>query len=177
MRHNTSRTRHPRGRHATWRHAVMPAVIAATAVLAAACGGSASAPPAHLTAYQRELGYAECMRAHGDPAFPDPQSDGTFNSTQANASAFRSAAFLSANKACAHLEGPGVTPAQQEQFTLQAVKFAACMRAHGITGFQYYPGSHGGSGGFGVEGGNPDSPQFRSAQRSCQKLSPLHGRS
>jgi hypothetical protein len=179
MRHNTSHTRHPRGRRATWRQAVvMPVVVAGTAVLAA-CGGSASAPPANLTAYQRELAYAECMRAHGDPGFPDPQSDGTFYGTRANANAFDGTQFQSANKACAHLEGPGITPAQQEQFTLQALKFAACMRAHEITDFYYSPPRDGSRGELGAPAGSPGtdpgSPQFQSAQRACQTLSPRLG--
>src|SRR5579872_6213884 len=109
MRHNTSHARHPRGRHATWRRAVVPAVMAGIAVLPAACGGrSASGPAVQLTAYQRELAYAECMRAHRDPGFPDPQSDGTFNTTTADANAFHGTQFQAANKACVHLEGAGV---------------------------------------------------------------------
>jgi hypothetical protein len=177
MRHNFSCTRHPRRPQATWcRVGVRPAVIAATALLAAACGGPASAPPAHLTAYQRELAYAQCMRAHGLPTFPDPQSDGNFDSTRANASDFHGTLFLSANKACAHLEGPGMTPAQQQLFTSQALKFAACMRAHGVTDFHYYPSHNGGEAGLGAPAGSPgadpSSPQFQSAQRACQKLSP-----
>jgi hypothetical protein len=174
MRHSTIHSRRPQRRHAArWRTALVPAVIAATAVLAAACGGPASAPPAHLTAYQREFAYAECMRAHGDPGFPNPQSDGTFNSTTANAGAFHGAAYQSADKACAHLEGPGITPAQQEQLTLQALKFAACMRAHGIAGFQYSPPRNGSSAGLGVQGADVNSQQFQSAQRACRKLAPV----
>jgi len=189
MRHNTSHPGHPGGgraarrlacrRYATRRRAVMPAVIAVTAILAAACSGPSAAPPAHLTAYQRELAYAECMRAHGDPGFPDPQSDGTFNSTQADANALNLGLHQSANKACAHLEGPGVTPAQQEQFTLQALKFAACMRAHGITDFQYSPPRNGGPAELGAPAGSPGadpgSPQFQSAQHACRKLAPSGG--
>jgi subtilase family serine protease len=55
------------------------AVAAAVAVLTAACGvvhvhfgssgGSASTGPA---AYRAELAYAQCMRAHGLPSFPNP---------------------------------------------------------------------------------------------------------
>ncbi len=172
MRHNSSHTWHPTGRHATRRRAIiMPAVAAATAVLAA-CSSPAPAPSAHLTAYQREFAYAECMRAHGDSGFPNPQSDGTFNETTANAGAFHGAAFQSADKGCAHLEGPGITPAQQEQMTLQALKFAACMRAHGITGFEYTPPRNGSTGGLGVQGADVNSQQFQSAQRACHKLMP-----
>ena len=49
--------------------------------------------------------------------------------------------------------------------------FAACMRSHGVPNFPD-PGSGGGitiNGGSGI---NPDSPQFQSAQRACQKLLP-----
>ena len=114
---------------------VLAAAVAGIALLAAACGGSALAagPGIQQTAYQKELAYAQCMRARGLPGFPDPQSDGTFNSTKANSGDFHGPRFQSANKACAHLQGPGITPAQQRQITDQALKYAACMRAHGIT--------------------------------------------
>ena len=100
----------PRQRPAGLRRAgVLAAAVAGIAVLAAACGGGSSAgagPGIHQTAYQRELAYAECMRAHGLPGFPDPQSDGTFNSTMQNRGDFSGPGFQSANKSCAHLEGP-----------------------------------------------------------------------
>jgi hypothetical protein len=156
--------------------------VAGIALLAAACGGSPAAGTGsgiHQTAYQRELAYAECMRAHGLPGFPDPQSDGTFNSTRANAGDFHGPRFLSANKACAHLEGPGMSLAQQQQQTDQFLRFAACMRAHGITGFQYNPPKGGSEGGLGAPvgspGADPNSPQFQSAARACRKLQPSAG--
>ncbi len=156
------------------RAGVLAAVVAGITLPAAASGGgpSAAGPGAHLTAYQRELAYAECMRAHGDPGFPDPQSDGTFNESPANAGAFHGPVFQSANKACVHLEGPGLTPAQQERQTSQLLKFAACMRAHGITNFQFIPPGPGHSGGLRAQGANPNSPQFRAAQQACRKLQP-----
>lgn len=88
---------------------VVALAVAGITVLIAACGGSPSGAgsTAHQTAYQRELAYAGCMRAHGLPGFPDPQSDGTFNSTKANSGDFHGPRFQSANKSCAHLEGPG----------------------------------------------------------------------
>jgi subtilase family serine protease len=59
------------------------AVAAAVAVLTTGCGvvhvhfgssgGSASTAPA---AYRAELAYAQCMRAHGLPGFPDPNPSG-----------------------------------------------------------------------------------------------------
>jgi hypothetical protein len=152
---------------------VLAAAAAGIGLLLVACGGSAGGSTAHQTAYQRELAYAECMRARGLPGFPDPHSDGTFTSNDTDASDFSGPRFGSADRACAHLEGPGMTPAQQQQFTRQALRFAACMRAHGITNFQYSP--HGGSsGGMGVQGPGPaaGTPQFQSAQQACRKLMP-----
>lgn len=137
----------------------------------------AAGPGIQQTAYQKELAYAECMRAHGLPSFPDPNSDGTFNSTRQNGGDFSGPRFLSADKACAHPKGPGMTPAQQQQFTGQALKFAACMRAHGITNFQYSPPQGGRAGGMGIQGPGSEmnTPQFLSAQRACRPLNPLKG--
>lgn len=159
------------------RAGLLVAALAGIAMLATACsgGGSVAGPGTYRTAYQRELAYSQCMRAHGDPGFPDPQSDGTFNSTKADRGALAGPRFLSANKACAHLEGPGMSPAQQERLTSQALKFAACMRAHGITSFQYSPPTAGHVGGLGAPGANPNSPQFRAAQQACRKLQPSGG--
>ena len=162
-----------------WREArLLAAALAAISLLAAACGGSSTpaAPSAYQTAYQRELAYAACMRGHGLPSFPDPQSDGTFNSTKQNAGDFHGPRFVSANKSCAHLEGPGMTPAQQERLTSQGLKFAACMRAHGITNFQFSEGA-GGRVETGAQGANVNSAQFQAAQQACRKLQPSGGRS
>ena len=145
--------------------------LAGVALLAAACGGgggSTAGSTAHLTAYQRELAYAECMRAHGLPGFPDPQSDGTFDSSPSDRGDFAGSRYLSANKACAHLEGSQETPAQYQQFLRQALEFAACMRAHGIANFQ--ASASGGQVGMGAQGADPNSPQFQSAQRACRHL-------
>jgi hypothetical protein len=155
-----------------WRASLLAAATSGLALLAAACGPPGpAASTAHQTADQRELAYAECMRAHGLPSFPDPQSDGTFNSTKQNANDFHGPQFLSANKSCAHLEGPGMTPAQQQQVTSQALKFAACMRAHGITNFQFSEGT-GGRAEMGAQGANVNSAQFQAAQQACRKLQP-----
>jgi hypothetical protein len=155
---------------------LLAATLTAVSLLAAACGGSSTpaAPTAYQTAYQRELAFAECMRAHGLPSFPDPQSDGTFDSTRQNAGDFHGPRFVAANKSCAHLEGPGMTPAQQERLTSQGLKFAACMRTHGITNFQFSEGA-GGRVEMGAQGANVNSAQFQAAQQACRKLQPSGG--
>jgi subtilase family serine protease len=70
------------GNRGPWRAAAL-AVAAAVAVLITACdvvhvhfgfsGGSASTGSA---TYRAELAYAQCMRAHGMPGFPDPNPSG-----------------------------------------------------------------------------------------------------
>jgi hypothetical protein len=158
------------GRHRAGRQAGAWAVtLAAVALLAAACGGgSPGGSTARLTAYQRELAYAECMRAHGMPSWPDPQSNGAF----AGSFDFGSRQYRSANRACAHLEGGSPETAQQFQRDVgQSLKFAACMRAHGIANFQASArGAQGGQVGVGAQGADPSSPQFQAAQRGCSHL-------
>jgi hypothetical protein len=165
------------GQQPGWQEArLLAAALAAVSLLAVACGSSSTppTPSAYQTAYQRELAYAACMRGHGLPSFPDPQSDGTFTSTTQNAGDFHGPRFVSANKSCAHLEGPGITPAQQERMTSQGLKFAACMRAHGITNFQFSEGP-GGEVELGAQGANVNSAQFQAAQQACRKLQPSGG--
>jgi hypothetical protein len=159
------------------RAGVLTAALAGTALLAAACGGGGPAgeSTAYQTTYQKQLGYAQCMRAHGLPGFPDPQSNGTFNSTRANGSDFVGPRFQSADRACAHLEGPAETAAQFQRDVRGALRYAACMRAHGIAGFQATV--QGNRIGMGIQGPGTEmnSPLFLSAQRACRKLVPVAG--
>ncbi|HUN31425.1 MAG TPA: S53 family peptidase [Trebonia sp.] len=82
------------------------AVLAAVAMLAPACsvvhvslGGSASA---QSPAYQAELAYAQCMRAHGLPFFPDPTSSGR-SATSTHLGGNPGSPAARANAACKHL--------------------------------------------------------------------------
>jgi hypothetical protein len=168
-------------RRARLRAGVMAGAVAGIALLAAACGGGTPTTAARQTLYQNELAYAQCMRAHGDPGFPDPQSNGFFISDKANHGALSGPRFLSANKACAHLEGPGGSPVRFRQDVGSALKFVACMHAHGITNFpepQIDWSNHMIQVGFTPASGiDPNSPQFKSAQQACQHLlpPPQHG--
>ena len=56
----------------------------------------------------------------------------------------------------------------------QALKFAACMRAHGITNFQDRDDRTGTTwdGYHRARGIELNSPQFQSAQQACRKLQP-----
>src|SRR2546430_2503851 len=60
-----------------WRRPAVAVLAAvAAAALVAACGGGspAGAAAAGSTDYQKAVAYAQCMRSHGVPNFPDPDS-------------------------------------------------------------------------------------------------------
>jgi len=162
------------------RPGALAGALAAAALLAAACGGgspTAPATPGSQAYYQDAVAYAQCMRAHGEPGFPDPQSNGAIL-IDGQKDHLNGALMNSAQKACQHLlpKAPPLTAAQQRQLTAQALKFVACMRAHGIPdmpdpvvnsrGVQLSIGGPGG------KGPPPGSPVLKSAMQACRKLAP-----
>ena len=162
--------RGPRGRSRPGPAGMLAAGLAGVAVLAAACsgGGSAgSAEPAPQPGFQKALAYAACMRSHGAPSYPDPNSQGQFIQTPANRAEFSAPA--SADKACQHLvpDGGLITAAEQRDIAPVMLKFAACMRAHGITNF---PDPIVNAQGIAVnpQGLDLSSPPFQSAQQACR---------
>ncbi len=165
------------------RRALAVVAVAAAAPLAVACGGSASsaggssgpgagtasAPPAYLA---QVLAYSRCMRTHGIPGFPDPDSTGHFNKATLRGLPISAARLRAANNACGHLlpgGPPPLTAAQQQDY----LKAADCMRAHGISVFPD-PVFSGGTVKFPAPPGgfNTNSPQFIHARQICQKLIP-----
>ncbi len=113
--------------------------------------------------------FAQCMRAHGVPAFPDPTAQGTFVVPPSVAS---SPQFAAAQTACKSLAPPGALSKQAPTSTdlEKATKFAACMRKHGETNFPD-PGPNGKFAG-GVTSVDPSSPQFKTAMSACRTLLP-----
>src|SRR5215831_20226022 len=136
------------------RAAAVITVMAATALLAAACSGSPSftgsggSPTAGGSANSSSaVAYSRCVRAHGVPNFPDPDSNGQIPK-EAAVPALREVSdsrAKAATNACANLN-----PAEQGSPTLTApeqqdyLRAAACMRSHGITNFPdpTFPGGH-----------------------------------
>jgi hypothetical protein len=85
-----------------------------------------------LTAQEKAVKFAECMRAHGVPHFPDPDSKGDYNF---GVDVSREV-WLKAVDACKALKPPGAlsskrTPAQQSA----ALRFAQCVRDNGVKDF------------------------------------------
>jgi hypothetical protein len=66
-------------------------------------------PPAPLSAQRiaAEVSWARCMRSHGLPGFPDPNSQGAFDSSKFGEN---SPAFQTASNACKSQQPTGPTP-------------------------------------------------------------------
>jgi hypothetical protein len=150
---------------------MLTAALAGIVLEAAACGSGPPAGPgpgSGQTPYQQALAYARCMRAHGDPGFPDPSSQGLFPHPAG-------AQYQSASNACGHLlPGQPLTAAQKQQHVSQALKFSACMRSHGVPDFPDPTVVDGGTAvGFGPPRDiDPNTPSFQAAVRACRNIEP-----
>jgi hypothetical protein len=197
-------SRRGHGARRRWpRRAAALAAMACMVLLATACG-SGSSPRASATGgptrEQRALAYAQCMRSHGVPDFPDPDSNGDFNlgSNQAGGGSKRSGSNSgssqgnsgssqgnsvtpqerSADHVCHHLLNGSheMSQSQQQHVMSQLVRYAQCMRAHGVPNFPDPEITNGGIGvpsGFGFNmppGLDEGSPQFQSANQACESI-------
>jgi hypothetical protein len=174
------------------------AVAAAVAVLVAGCGvhvsfggGGRASSSASAPSYAQELSLAQCMRSHGEPNFPDPNTSGGYSLTStgsiegAGGSAIdiNSSAAQAAYGECRHLLPGAPSISQLEQDVQQAqqrqaqvlpelLRYSQCMRSHGVPNFpdlgQNNPSPPPGNG----AGLNPNSPQFQAASSACQHLLP-----
>jgi hypothetical protein len=166
---------------------VLLAVLGVTAasLLLAACGGSSSPGVAHVGAtsssspaggssggtpestetsagaQQKAAKFAQCMRTHGEPEFPEPV-EGHIQLQRQNGHGPNpeSSQFKAAEKACSKYAPSRVvpSPAQQAKMQEQALKFS-----NGGTSLKIGSSS----------GIDPSSPQFQAAQKACQSDSPL----
>jgi hypothetical protein len=129
------------------------AIVATAAVvlLTAGCsvsgssGGSAST--GRSTAAAAAVAYSACVRAHGVPSFPDPDSSGTVPKGDAQMFGVSTSQFQAAQQACRHLlvtggslqqreeqcieNGGPCPPALLQQMLTADRTFAQCMRSHG----------------------------------------------
>jgi len=129
--------------------------------------------------YEAALSYVDCMRSHGVPNFPDPSASGQINvdfayggkdGSPASAGIDRtSPQYISADQTCRHLLPGGVpTPAQNQQALAKELKFAQCMRSHGVPNFPDPTNA----GVVHLIGVDQSSPQFQSAGKTCEALVP-----
>ena len=162
------------------------AALAAVAVLAAACGGSAS-PSQSAPTYVQVLALAKCMRSHGVPNFPDPDAsggyslaaDGSLTGAAGSSVDINSSQAQAAYGDCKHLlpGGPSISQLEQDEQQEQQqqakmlpvlLKYVHCMRSHDVPNFPAPGQSKSGP------GAPPDvsSPQYLAAASACQHLLP-----
>jgi hypothetical protein len=123
----------------------MAAAALAAATVIGACGSSlpgSSAAGGHPTEaeiqqeQQDAVSFADCMRSHGVPDFPDPT---TSPRGFKNAFVNPSPAFKSAYAGCHHLlpggGPPGESAAPSHAQIVAELAFARCIRSHGFPNF------------------------------------------
>ncbi len=165
------------------RAAAVITVMAAAALLAAACSGSPSStgsggsPNAGGSATSQLVAYTQCMRSHGVPDYPGPDSSGQMPKiTSGQQVGVSDSRLTAAQGACQDLwpyQAP--TQAQQRQQLTDDVKFAQCMRSHGVPNFPD-PTSSDGRVEFVIsvsrDGFDPHSPQIIAKAHECQYVLP-----
>jgi hypothetical protein len=71
--------------------------------------------------------------------------------------------------------GRDLSPSQKAEFLDRALRFARCMRAHGVPMSDPVADGHGIRMGVNGSQGDPDSPVFRRAAEACKSLNPKAG--
>jgi hypothetical protein len=149
--------------------------MAAAALLAAACSGSPSSTGSSGSQTaggsansSSAVAYSRCVRAHGVPDFPDPDSSGQIPK-EAAVRALRKVSdsrAKAATYACADLNphnSSGSQPTASAQTIAERLSFSRCMRGHGVPNFPD-PNS---TGDYDLHGIDPQSPVVKSAALTC----------
>ena len=134
--HGNDRVRQPRTGPRRSAAGLLTALLAGTALLAAACGGG-SVGGAGSSPYAKALAYVQCMRSNGVPNFPDPRQFAGGNVKLAIHGTPSTPKVRSALNACGHLLPAGRAQVEQEtrQQLADELSFARCMRSHGVGDF------------------------------------------
>ncbi len=155
-------------------------------LLAAACSSSSpssggSDGPANAggaTSSALAASYSQCMRSHGVPAFPDPDSSGTIPKITSGQQVGVSDSQLNAAEGtCQHLwpYQPSNQAQQQQQVLANDLKFARCMRSHGVPNWpDPTNGPHGPRFVISVskDGFDPHSAQIAAKAQQCMSVLP-----
>jgi hypothetical protein len=162
--------------------------VAALGLLASGCGGRSGEGVAQVdstdttttrsdsqsgSSERSPTAYAACMRRNGVPNFPDPNANGQFRFDKNQISGWPR--YRAAESACQRLRPSGPTPTRQQQAEALrlGMRYAACMRAHGVPTFpDPVPNAQGGGIDFDLHAGHlsSESPKFKAADTACIEL-------
>jgi hypothetical protein len=149
-------------------------------VLTAACGGPNGPQSVHSSsgAMVQALAYARCMRSHHVSDFPDPTpipGGGVGFQISAGPGSdlnHDNPKFEAADQACRSLLPGGEQPPAPPPQTLAAeVRWANCMRSHGLPGFP----DPDAQGAFDSSRFDHSSPAFQTASKACKAVEPTGG--
>jgi hypothetical protein len=188
------RLRQRRGLGATL---VLVGLVATVGLLASACGGgsqdpgvasagrttttvapsgSSSSDSSGETSQSEQLQFAQCMRSHRVPNFPDPSpGGGLLNAISAAGINTHSPTYQAAAQACEkYTPAANMTPAQSAAENTKGLEFSQCMRSHGVPNFpDPITGPTGGQAinltGLGID---QNSPTYQAANQACQSNIP-----
>jgi hypothetical protein len=189
--------------HQLRRHGLLVAAVLATAALsplAAACGGSrsstgsrGSATAGRSTTSASYVAYSACMRSHGVPNYPDPDSGGQLPKPDAHHLGVSTSQMQSTQQACQHVlpnTGRAINarsltqcmmaddcPRPLVQHALNEERsFAGCMRSDGVPNWPDPTIDSQGRPVFAVsiskDGFNPYSPPIWAKGNHCSHLMP-----
>jgi hypothetical protein len=182
----------------TARSAAAIIAAAALALLAAACSdspssaGSGGSPTAAGPAHSPSaVAFSHCMRSQGVPNFPDPGRGGVLAKTNPQRLGVSSSKFQGAQRACQHLlpitrtsieqcEAAGVcSQAVTQQMLSAGLRFARCMRSHGVPNWPDPSTDSQGRVAFAIsvskDGFDPHSAQIGTKMNECDHLMPGGG--
>jgi hypothetical protein len=115
-------------------------MVALIGVISAGCGSNApsdtgttnSGADKTVSARDKAVKFAECIRAHGVRDFPDPNAENQFE----YGVSVTPAVWTKATTACKHLQPPGTLSAKRTtKQQSAALRFAECVRDNGVKDF------------------------------------------
>jgi hypothetical protein len=157
---------------------MVTAAVMGLVLTTAGCGGSkspgAAAGGSSSAVFAEFLAYSRCMRSHGISDYPDPTTSPgggvaiSRNGGPGSDLNRSNPAFKAARQACRSLAPNGTSgpPQQSAQKIAAELKWAHCMRSHGLPSFP----DPNAQGAFDRNKFNESTPAFQTASKACQSL-------
>jgi hypothetical protein len=148
-------------------------VVVACVIAVAACGSSAKPSSSQPTG---SVAFSQCMRANGVPNFPDLGGNGMLiqssgQTISVNGVSVNAPAYQAARTKCQKYlpTRTPASPSEQAQQIARGLKFARCMRSHGVPNFPdpKVVSSSGGNQRVALPGVNPEAPAVQAGAKAC----------